>query len=197
MKAIEFKRKQKLPDGRYEEVIKKYYPVAERVKEFYKLYPNGQIKTKIIEKTDDSILIKAWAIGNKEDESLMQPFGTGHAFEKQSWGTVNERSMVENCETSAVGRALAFLGIGVSDDIASAEEMAKVQETVYDASESQYSMIEELLKKALIKDIEIKEIQELCEQARFTAKRAEKCIKYLQENQAEKSLDKQLDDKLK
>ena len=48
---------------------------------------------------------------------------TGYAQEEKATGFVNETSFVENCETSAVGRALGFLGIGIKDSIASADEL--------------------------------------------------------------------------
>ena len=48
---------------------------------------------------------------------------TGHAEEKRSASKINQSSALENCETSATGRALAFLGF-ISDGIASAEEVS-------------------------------------------------------------------------
>ena len=48
---------------------------------------------------------------------------TGHAEEKRSASKINQTSALENCETSAVGRALAYLGF-ISDGIASAEEVS-------------------------------------------------------------------------
>ena len=48
---------------------------------------------------------------------------TGHAHEDRSSSNINKTSYVENCETSAVGRALAMLGIGIETSIASANEV--------------------------------------------------------------------------
>ena len=48
---------------------------------------------------------------------------TGHAEEKRNASKINQTSALENCETSAIGRALAFLGF-ISDGIASAEEVS-------------------------------------------------------------------------
>jgi len=48
---------------------------------------------------------------------------TGHAEEKRTASKINQTSALENCETSATGRALAFLGF-ISDGIASAEEVS-------------------------------------------------------------------------
>ena len=49
---------------------------------------------------------------------------TGHAHEERSASNINKTSFVENCETSAVGRALAMLGIGIDTSIASANEVS-------------------------------------------------------------------------
>jgi hypothetical protein len=48
---------------------------------------------------------------------------TGHAHEVQGSSNINKTSYVENCETSAIGRALAMLGIGIDTSIASANEV--------------------------------------------------------------------------
>ena len=52
-----------------------------------------------------------------------QHVSTGHAEEKRTASKINQTSALENCETSATGRALAFLGF-ISDGIASAEEVS-------------------------------------------------------------------------
>ena len=52
----------------------------------------------------------------------------GHAFEKQDASRINQRNHVENCETSAVGRALGLLGIGSDGSIATYEEVANAIE---------------------------------------------------------------------
>jgi len=49
---------------------------------------------------------------------------TGHAHEERGSSNINKTSYVENCETSAVGRALAMLGIGIDASIASANEVS-------------------------------------------------------------------------
>jgi len=66
----------------------------------------------------DSIIIKC-VIRNKDGIVV----SSGYAQEEKATGFVNETSFVENCETSAVGRALGFLGIGIKDSIASADEL--------------------------------------------------------------------------
>ena len=69
-------------------------------------------------------------ITNGDGEVIAQ----GHAHEVQGSSNINKTSYIENCETSAVGRALAMLGIGIDTSIASANEVtnaiAKQQEMV-------------------------------------------------------------------
>ncbi len=48
---------------------------------------------------------------------------TGHAYEKETSSFINKTSFIENCETSAVGRALGMLGIGIDTSVCSAEEL--------------------------------------------------------------------------
>ena len=50
--------------------------------------------------------------------------GVGHAYEKEDSSFINQTSFIENCETSAVGRALGMAGFGIDVSIASAEELA-------------------------------------------------------------------------
>jgi len=71
-----------------------------------------------VSKVLDSIIIKC-VIRNKDGNVV----SSGYAQEEKATGFVNETSFVENCETSAVGRALGFLGIGIKDSIASADEL--------------------------------------------------------------------------
>lgn len=169
---------------------KDYFPVVERVKELRtnEKYKGFAIDTEIVQQDDDSVTIKARIY---DGENLVS---SGIANERRSWSKINAKSMVENCETSAVGRALAFLNIGVTDDIASAEEMKDVEET-HDASYAQISMIEQLLPSANIDEKLRKGIE--VEYIGFSQQRAQKCITFLKENNANDSLDNQLDDKLK
>tara|TARA_X000001382_G_scaffold114983_1_gene93531 strand:- start:11 stop:610 length:600 start_codon:yes stop_codon:yes gene_type:complete len=80
-----------------------------------------QIHTEIISIDKDTVVMKASGVigGNV--------IATGHAEEKRSASRINQTSALENCETSAVGRMLAFVGI-TNDSIASAEEVSSAIE---------------------------------------------------------------------
>ena len=96
---------------------KAYTLVNERVKAFRQLYPEGSITTELVSDHDGVCTFKA--VISYGDLVL----ATGYAQEKESSSYINKTSYIENCETSAVGRALGFLGIGIDTSIASAEEV--------------------------------------------------------------------------
>ena len=102
---------------------KKYVLVKDRVLAFNELYPNGCITTELLSAPDsDRIIFKATAkTGNGDDCGVF----TGHSQATIGDGYINKTAALENAETSAVGRALAMLGIGVIDSIASADEIKK------------------------------------------------------------------------
>ena len=94
-----------------------YIEVNQRILAFWELYPDGQIITNKL--SDDGSRCDFRACVYSGDVLL----ATGHAFEFQGSNPVNKTSYVENAETSAVGRALGFLGIGIIESIASADEV--------------------------------------------------------------------------
>lgn len=97
---------------------KSYAEVHERVKAFRSIIPNGCIETELLSVEKGVCIIKA-IVRNEEGQIL----GTGIAYEKEGSSFINDTSYIENCETSAVGRALAFLGLGIDTSIASALEV--------------------------------------------------------------------------
>lgn len=103
---------------------KGYAQVNERIKAYRKVYPTGKIFTQIEEIKDDYVRFRA-EIGNENGEVI----ATGTASERLTGNDkkdyINLTSMIENCETSAVGRALGFAGFGVDTAIASAEDIEK------------------------------------------------------------------------
>lgn len=96
---------------------KDYIEVNQRILAFWELYPNGRITTELLADDGKRCTFKASVY---DGDNLL---ATGHSFEFQGAGMVNKTSYVENCETSAVGRALGMLGIGVTESIASADEV--------------------------------------------------------------------------
>jgi hypothetical protein len=97
---------------------KAYAEVNQRIKAFRMVYPNGSIATELLSNENGVCVFKASVFDN---ETLL--LGTGHAYEKESSSFINKTSYIENCETSAVGRALAMAGFGIDTSIASAEEV--------------------------------------------------------------------------
>lgn len=96
---------------------KNYVMVNERVKAFRQICPNGAITTEIISLVEGVVTMKT---SISIDGNVVS---TGYAQEKETSSYINKTSFIENCETSAVGRALGFLGIGVDDSMASADEL--------------------------------------------------------------------------
>ena len=97
---------------------KEYVEVNERIKYFRKTYPKYSLTSEVLEKTSDSILIIA-SILDEEGRVI----ANGLAEENRGSSYINKTSYVENCETSAWGRALANFGIGLDTSVASAEEV--------------------------------------------------------------------------
>ena len=110
---------------------KNYAEVAQRVQAFRKLIPGGYITTDIISNENGVVYMKAEAGYYENGQRVM--LATGLAFERQDASNINKTSFIENCETSAIGRALGFIGLGSEKSIASAEEVdnaIKTQEAI-------------------------------------------------------------------
>ena len=96
---------------------KDYAEVNQRIKAFRMLYPSGTIETELIQNENGVCIFRA----NIYDEDKL--LATGTAYEKENSTFINKTSYIENCETSAVGRALGMAGFGIDTSIASAEEV--------------------------------------------------------------------------
>jgi hypothetical protein len=96
---------------------KEYTTVAERIGQFRELYPECSLESEIVSNSD-VVIIKA-TIRDDKDRVL----ATGHAEEVRGSTNINKTSALENCETSAWGRALAALNFG-GDQVASANEVS-------------------------------------------------------------------------
>ena len=102
---------------------KKYVLVADRILYFNEEYKNGGIETRIVSNPQDEN-IKIKAIVTPDCDKPERKF-FGHSQATVGVGMVNKTAALENAETSAVGRALAMMGIVVIESIASADEMHK------------------------------------------------------------------------
>lgn len=138
---------------------KEYNTVDQRINGFRELFPNGSIQTEIISheretvngKSSGVVLMKATAYD--EAGTIL---ATGHALEKESASYINATSYIENCETSAIGRCLGVLGIGLTEMLASAEEikgqMSAEEKRSDDVTNGMYDELKELYTQAGGKD---------------------------------------------
>ena len=104
---------------------KAYAEVNQRIKAFRMVYPDGGIRTQMISNENGVCIFEARVFITESDGSV-RLLGTGHAYEKEDSSFINKTSYIENCETSAVGRALGMCGFGI-DAVASVEEVQNAQ----------------------------------------------------------------------
>jgi hypothetical protein len=105
-----------------------YEPVADRIARWYKLNPDGAIRTALVTTNEDrerkQWIVQGFVFKHRDDE---YPVATGLAFEIDGTAGANSTSALENAETSSIGRALANANMnGDRTKRASREEMAKV-----------------------------------------------------------------------
>ena len=98
-----------------------YETVEERLAKFWKEHADGQIHTRLLEHTSGRFIVEASIYRTEADA---RPWTTGLAEETVQGRGVNATSALENCETSAIGRALAAFGLG-GTEFASADEVAR------------------------------------------------------------------------
>ena len=123
---------------------KDYVDVSERVLAFNDLYPiesGYSLRQEIVSINEETgtVLIHAW-VENAEGKVLRD--GHAHEFQANKKSKVNMTSHIENCETSAVGRALGFMGLGTEHGIASADEVRNAQAKEAEMKEAEGSQIE-------------------------------------------------------
>lgn len=124
---------------------KEYVEVNTRVQFFRenKAYQGWSLLTEIVELTDKKAVMRAVI---RDDQNRM--IASGIAYELADSSYINKTSYIENCETSAWGRALGNLGIGISTSIASSEEVQNA------AANQGQNKIEKITMKQ-VKDLEI------------------------------------------
>ena len=107
---------------------KQYAEVHERIKHFRgePNYASLGINTEVLEwdKDKEEIVIRASIYDTSSDKGRILASGIAHERRDDKNSFVNKTSYVENAETSAIGRALACMGIGIEDAYASAFEVA-------------------------------------------------------------------------
>jgi len=102
-----------------------YIEVSERVAQFYAKYPDGRLSTELVQASPDRVIVKAFAYRSADDRVP----STGLSGLEIPGSTPYTRgSELENAETSAVGRAIAFCGFPTKK-IASKEEVAARQQS--------------------------------------------------------------------
>lgn len=97
---------------------REYAEVNQRIKAFRSICPGGAIITELLS-NDGGVCVFRATIYDEQQKII----GTGTAYEKEGSSFINKTSYIENCETSAVGRALGMCGFGIDTSIASAEEV--------------------------------------------------------------------------
>lgn len=128
---------------------KEYAEVNQRIKAFRMVYPEGFIITDIIRNENGVCTMRAQC-GFYDEKGEPQTLGIGTAYEKEGSTFINKTSYIENCETSAVGRALGMAGFGIDTSVASAEEVQNAIANQQASDENQQSA-----RKASPKQIEI------------------------------------------
>jgi len=123
---------------------KNYVEVNERLKYFRQNFQGYSLLSEIVELTDERIVIKARILS----PDLVE-VANGLAYELAGSSFINKTSYIENCETSAWGRALANFGIGLDNSVASADEVSQAIE------------LQEMEKTALLKISQAKSIEDL------------------------------------
>ena len=98
---------------------KPYITVNERLKYFREKFEGYSLISELVSNENGVAIFKA-TILNGNGTAV----ATGFAYEKEGSSFINKTSYIENCETSAWGRALGNFGIGIDTSVASADEVA-------------------------------------------------------------------------
>jgi hypothetical protein len=142
---------------------KEYAEVNQRIKAFRMVYPDGVIKTNMKSNENGVCIFEAniyeyyiqemgLMFNNNIKSKLL---ATGTAYEKENSTFINKTSYIENCETSAVGRALGMCGFGIDTSVASAEE---VQNAMANQNKKETDYRKELIKYCKENNIDMQEI---------------------------------------
>lgn len=102
--------------------LKNYEPVEDRLRRFWADHSTGRVITELVHHDGQRYVFRAEVYTDRDDS---RPAATGYAEEHVTSKGVNATNAIENCETSAVGRALANLNFAPKGARPSQEEMAK------------------------------------------------------------------------
>ena len=143
---------------------KDYVPVDERLKAFHKYY-DGHIETEVLERDNcvDQLSgkqaeryvvvarVSPYSFDMEADEHTRSIFYSGSASEISTQGFINKTSALENCETSAIGRALGIMGIGLDNGVASYQEVKQAVNSKEQAMarSTDYTRVDKKVNKAL------------------------------------------------
>lgn len=130
---------------------KSYSEVAQRIKAFRMNHPLGSIATNI-ESLENGVVVMSCEVRDEKGELL----GKAYAYEKEDSSFINQTSFIENCCTSATGRALGYAGYGIDTSVASAEE---VQNTINNQTITQEDADNYTLKFGKYKGKTIKQVE--------------------------------------
>ena len=106
--------------------VRNYVEVNERIKAFRKVYPDGFINNEMISNENGRCIFRS-EVGTYDVNGAKRILGVGTAYENEGATFINKTSYIENCETSACGRALGMAGFGIDEDVASADEVANAE----------------------------------------------------------------------
>jgi len=134
---------------------KAYGEVSERIKAFRYVYPKGSIRTQLIS-NDGEVGNRTCIFRAEIYDDVEFLIGTGTAYEQEGNSYINKTSYIENCETSAVGRALSMAGFSINTAIVSYEEISNAdlqQELMQPVNEVQIKTLQGLIKQCKEKKI--------------------------------------------
>lgn len=140
---------------------KEYAEVKERINAFRKVFPDGFIISQVEKLEDGFVLIDA-KVGYYDEAGEPHTLASGKAYEKEGSSNINRTSFIENCETSAVGRALGMAGFGLIGAVASADEIRHARDVQDEekAEEVRRQKIGPIRAAALRKQLTAEEISE-------------------------------------
>lgn len=134
---------------------KEYQTVALRVSNFKTAFPTFSLVTDILHRDLECVVMRA-TIADEHGRVL----ATGHAEEYRKASEINKTSALENAETSAIGRALAALGLG-GTEFASADEVARAISGAKAAAPESLNPVTESLRDAELTESRKIELQEM------------------------------------